>query len=148
MRVTFRVDSVPVAQPRQRHRVITSKGRAFAQNYTPAKHPATQYKSDVRMAAAVAHPTSGHLSGGLHVDVLFVMPRPSSLVWKKRPMPREAHTKKPDIDNLLKSTFDALKDLMWRDDSQVSAVTACKVIASGDETPHVLITVQQEDLRS
>lgn len=40
---------------------------------------------------------------------------------------------------------DALKDLMWRDDSQVSAVTACKVIASGDETPHVLITVQQED---
>ena len=144
MQIVFRVDSVPVAQPRQRHRIIASQGRTFAQNYTPAKHPATQFKSDVKMAAAVAHPTSGPLSGALHVDVLFVMPRPKGMIWKKRLMPREAHTKKPDIDNLLKCVMDALKDLCWRDDSQVSAVTACKVIASGDETPHVVVRIKEE----
>lgn len=142
MQIVFRVDSVPVAQPRQRHRVIASQGRTFAQNYTPAKHPATQFKSDVRLIAAAG--TTRPLEGGLHMDVLFVMPRPKGMIWKKRLMPREAHTKKPDIDNLLKCVMDALKDLCWRDDSQVSAVTACKVIASGDETPHVVVRIKEE----
>lgn len=140
--IIFRVDSVPVAQPRQRHRIVASQGRTYSQNYTPSKHPATQFKSDVRLAAASK--TTRPLEGGLLLDVLFVMPRPKGMIWKKRLMPREAHQKKPDIDNLLKCVMDALKDLCWRDDSQVSAVTACKVIASGDEMPHVVVSIKEE----
>ena len=36
------------------------------------------------------------------------------------------HTKKPDIDNLVKFVLDSLNKIYWRDDSQVYFVTASK----------------------
>lgn len=75
--------------------------------------------------------------GGLHVSVEFCMPRPQRLNWKTRPMPREAHISTPDLDNLLKSLFDALTGIVWKDDGQIQAVEAVKVIAAGDEAAYV-----------
>ncbi|MGN7243268.1 RusA family crossover junction endodeoxyribonuclease [Bacillus paralicheniformis] len=67
-------------------------------------------------------------SGALHVDLTFVMPIPKS--WSKKKQ-RESigtlHTKKPDIDNLVKGAFDALNKVAWKDDNQVSQVTARKL---------------------
>ncbi|MDA7028635.1 RusA family crossover junction endodeoxyribonuclease [Bacillus sp. CLL-7-23] len=66
-------------------------------------------------------------SGALHVDITFVIPIPKS--WSKKKQQQSIstlHTKKPDIDNLIKGVFDALNKIAWKDDNQVSEVTACK----------------------
>lgn len=142
--ISFTVPAVPIAQPRQRHRVISSGGRSFAHNYTPAKDPVNAFKAAVQLHAAQAH-TGAPLLGPLSVRMVFVMPRPKSMIWKTRPMPRVPHTGKPDRDNLMKSAQDALNELLWKDDSQICAGPVEKWIASGDEQPHVEITVTAMD---
>ena len=145
--ITFTVPAVPVAQPRQRQRVVKGKGgKIFAHNYTPTKHPANAFKATARMAAQQAYDGSP-LQGPVYVSMLFVMPRPKAMQWKRKPMPREWHDKKPDCDNLVKAILDALNGLMWGDDCQVSAAPPVKVIASGDEQPHVEVAVMSlEDI--
>lgn len=136
--IIIEVPAIPIAQPRGRATVIHGHARV----YEPKKHPVAAFKATVRLAAKVAY-EGPPLHEPLSVSLTFVMPRPSSLVWKKREMPRLPHAKKPDADNLTKSVFDALNGLLWVDDSQVCALSVEKWIASGDEQPHVLVEVQR-----
>lgn len=85
--------------------------------------------------------TQAPLEGPLRVELVFVMPRPGYLRWKRRPMPRQHHTSTPDAENLAKSFLDALTGLVWRDDSQVAELHLVKLIASGDEQPHVEVHI-------
>lgn len=51
----FRVDAIPVAQPRQRHRVAkTAKGKQFVQNYTPQSDPVNTFKAAAQASAIEA----------------------------------------------------------------------------------------------
>lgn len=135
--IAFTVPAVPIAQPRQRHAV---RG-GFAKNYTPSKHPVQAFKATVRLAYAQAAGGVGVTAEPIALRVTFVMPRPKNQHWKTKPTPRYGHTKKPDIDNLLKSLKDALTGLAWVDDSQVCAVEARKFVAAGDESPHVSVQI-------
>lgn len=139
--ISFTVPCVPIAQPRQRHRVVVANGKAFASNYTPEKDPVNAFKASVRMAARAVY-TGPPLSGAVLLQVIFIMPRPGRLRWKKRPMPRCRHTKKPDLDNLEKSLKDALSRIVWHDDSQVAQVSKAKYYAAGDEQPHVEVCIE------
>ena len=47
--IAFTVPALPVAQPRQRHRVASIGGRMVAQNYTPTKSPANEFKATVNI---------------------------------------------------------------------------------------------------
>lgn len=102
------------------------------------------YKATVRLAAAAAH-SGPPLDGPLWVSLLFVLPRPGSMVWKKKPMPRVPHDRTPDLDNMVKSTLDALNKLLWRDDGLLATVVARKVFAGGDESPRVEIEVHEHE---
>lgn len=139
--ISFIVPAIPVAQPRQRHRVLTAGDRTFAHNYTPAKSPVNDFKATVRMAAQEAFDGAPPFDGAVELTAAFVMPRPKSKIWKTRAMPRENHTSKPDVDNLLKSLKDALSGIAWRDDAQVWRIIASKSVASGSEAPHVLVVI-------
>jgi len=132
--IRFRVSAVPVAQPRQRH---TKTGR----NYLPASHPVHAFKAACRLAAAGA--VTRPMDCPVRLSIEFVLPRPQNRIWKNKPMERECHAKKPDLDNLCKSVLDALTGIVWRDDSQVSELVAKKLIASGHEQPHVLVGVTE-----
>ncbi len=79
------------------------------------------------------------------MDLKFVLPRPKSKVWKTKEMPSYPHTIKPDIDNLIKSFKDALNGVVWKDDSQVWMGSYTKCVAAGNESPHVVATIQLED---
>ena len=129
--VEFIVSAVPVAQPRQRHAMIAGHLR----NYTPTTHPVNAFKA----ACQLACPTSEPFQGPVYLDLLFVLPRPQSMIWKRKPMPRVPHWKKPDTENLVKSTQDSLSGKLFRDDSQVAHLVAHKVISAGNEQPHVVI---------
>ena len=49
----------------------------------------------------------------------------------------------PDLTKLIRCTEDALKGIVWKDDSQVVAQQTVKVYCQGDERPGVLIRVDQ-----
>ena len=129
------VHAVPVAQPRQRHAVVGGHIR----NYTPKTHPVNAYKAAVMAAAAEAGITP--MDGPVVVEVRFYLPRPKRLMRKKDPVGPIPHTAKPDVDNLWKSTADALSGLAWRDDSQVCRTKAAKFYAEKDGTPRVEIVI-------
>jgi Holliday junction resolvase RusA-like endonuclease len=137
--ITLHVPAIPVAQPRQRHAKIAG----FSRNYTPAKHPVNAYKATVRMAWQQTERGGWQPGGALEVWLVFVLPRPKTMCWKKRPTPRAVHVKTPDVDNLTKSTLDALKGLAWNDDSQICMLKVGKFIAAGNEEPHVEILIRE-----
>lgn len=138
--ITIHIPAVPVAQPRQRHRIAKKGGKQFVVNYTPGKDPSRDFKAITRMAAHQVF-QGPPLEGPLRVDMLFVFPRTKGQQWKRKPMPRIRHAKTPDFDNLIKSTADSLKGLVWIDDAQICDGRIEKWIAAGDEQPHVLLTV-------
>jgi Holliday junction resolvase RusA-like endonuclease len=132
---TITVHAVPVAQPRQRSAVIAGKVRT----YTPTKHPVNAYKASV--AHAWGESGVSPLDGPVSLTAVFVLPRPQSKTRKHNKHRRLLHASKPDVDNLVKGTKDALKGLAWRDDSQVQQCHLFKFYAACDEQPHVELTV-------
>lgn len=148
--ITFTVPAVPIAQPRPRAVVAHGGKGARMHEVTSIKnpitgerkpHPIAAFKASVRHEARAAY-DGPPLQGPLSVELVFVMPRPSSLFWKTRPMPRQWHTVKPDADNLIKSVLDALKGLCWRDDAQVARMVIAKQIANGEEQPSVSVSIE------
>lgn len=103
-----------------------------------SKHVAP-WRSDVRSACLdVAGKPLAFFDGAVHVELLFVLKRPVSTPKSRTP----AAIKKPDIDKLARAVLDAIGSAgMWRDDSQVVALSAYKRIAMLDETPGCRITI-------
>jgi len=139
--VCFRVDTLPIPQPRGRPCIV---GDGSARVIVDRKHKVGQFKSDVRSACYLAF-KGPPLTGPLRFDLDVILPRPKRLIWKTRPMPRQWHDGPKDCDNLLKSTLDSLAGLLFVNDGQCCWTPVRKFIAAGDESPHVLITVATLD---
>lgn len=139
--IQFTIPGVPVSQPRARATMARS-GRPGAQHarvYNPPG-PIDAFKALTRLAASQAF-TASPLTGPLRVDSVFVFPRTVGQIWKRKPMPRIWHAKKPDRDNLDKAILDAMTGVVWLDDAQVCDGRLTKWIAAGDEQPHVMVTI-------
>jgi Holliday junction resolvase RusA-like endonuclease len=77
--------------------------------------------------------------GSVALKVEFFMPRPRRL---KTEGAKVFHTGKPDIDNLLKSTMDALTEIgAWKDDCQVCQVVSEKTYAEGNAGARIIISI-------
>ncbi len=69
---------------------------------------------------------NAEMVGAVSVKVCFTLPKPKSARKDAQP------SKKPDLDKLVRSTFDALSDAgVWRDDAQVVSLQASKVYPNG-----------------
>lgn len=75
------------------------------------------------------------LTGPLVIRLMFTLPRPHSVSATKRPYP----IVRPDVDNLVKPTQDALTDAgIWKDDALVISSVISKAYEAGshaDGTP-------------
>lgn len=140
-------ECVPAGMPRP---VATTFG-GRTRLYTPTTvksssgkrtHPAIVLKSCIKDAVESIH-VGGVLTGPLKIEVTAVFPRPKSITWKTKPMPRELHTAKPDHDNVMKAICDALNEVLWKDDSQIAVSHIEMFVASGNEQPHVEISVYE-----
>lgn len=140
MRLTFVVNSVPVAQPRQRHRVIEMGDKSFVHNYTKKSDPVNAFKAAIQLALSMVY-KGPVLDQAIGVYITAVFPRPKTMVYKTKPMPRIRKKTKPDNDNLEKAIWDAMSKLLYRDDCLISDSGFRKRIAAGDEKPHVVITI-------
>jgi len=129
----LKINIVPVAW--QRPRAAKGAGHFF----TAAK--VTEFKEAVRLAWNEKYPDAPVLDGPLIVMLIFIMPRPKAMLWKKKPMPQVPHTKRPDLDNLEKGIMDALEGLAFRDDAQIFSKSSAKWIAAGNEQPAIDITI-------
>jgi Holliday junction resolvase RusA-like endonuclease len=128
LRINFTVfgQAVPQGRPRAYRR-----GR-FLGFYDPARSRA--WKQDVRRQALAFRPARP-VPGPLALEVRFILYRPKSL-----PKRLVQHIKKPDLDNFVKAVKDALKGLVYRDDSQIVRLAASK--AYGDP-PRVEIRIEE-----
>jgi len=77
-------------------------------------------------------PLGGRLDGPMRVRMLFLFPRPLRLRRQRdKARPVIPHVGRPDWDNLVKSTQDALLR-WWHDDKQVCVGEAAKLYAPHD----------------
>lgn len=106
--------------------------------YDPKK--SRDYKDYVKLAAT-EHAPLQLLDGPLALEVRIYRPTPKSFSKKKLEAAERGAirpTTKPDTDNYLKGVKDALKNVIWKDDSQVVSVHASKWYSS---RPRVEITI-------
>lgn len=102
-----------------------------------------EFKDAIRAAIPIKPATL--LTGPLRVEIVFVMPRQKSKMWKTKSMPRYRSCTKPDIDNMVKACLDCLNQVIWIDDSQVAEGVFEKWHCAGSESPHLTITVASLD---
>jgi crossover junction endodeoxyribonuclease RusA len=75
-------------------------------------------------------------SGPVSLRVRFYMPRPKSL-----PKRVTEHTKKPDLDKLVRAVKDSLTGVIWNDDAQVVGLAAYKLYVDDGGMPRAHIDV-------
>jgi Holliday junction resolvase RusA-like endonuclease len=78
------------------------------------------------------------LEEALSVEIIFYLPKPKSM----KQSGLIPHIKRPDTDNLIKSTLDALKQI-WKDDCIATRIIAEKFHA--DKTgAHIVISTYEK----
>lgn len=116
MTVRFTIEGNPVAKGR--HRSYINKGGRIG-TYTPQK--TESWENYIRMVARTYAP--GELmTGPVKLQCMFYMQIPKSWSQKKKEEAQTFNrfpTTKPDLDNMVKLVKDALKGIIWHDDSQV-----------------------------
>ncbi|WP_217562733.1 RusA family crossover junction endodeoxyribonuclease [Paenibacillus sp. GbtcB18] len=113
--IQFTIYGEPVAQGRPKFSTVGG----FTRAYDPKK--SRDYKDYVRLAAEKYAPPA-LLEGALGLAITAYRPIPKSFSKKKSADAESGlimPTSKPDADNYLKGVKDALKGIMWKDDSQV-----------------------------
>lgn len=138
MMLVLNVPGEPVAKARPRFRQF--KGRVLT--YTPKEtHAAEKAIAD---AYSVKCGTDVLFHGQpIGIDCRFYMKIPKSISAKKRKEMdenREYHTKKPDLDNLIKTVCDALNGVAFDDDSSIVMLRGSKVYSAEPHTEVVLWT--------
>lgn len=129
--ISFTIPGEPVAKGRARSFVRNG----HVAHYTPEK--TARYENLVKLAAQQAMNGKPPIEGPITLSVSAYMPIPQSWSKKKQECPG-AHTKRPDLDNIIKSIKDGLNGVAWHDDSQVTDIVASK---SYYREPHVHVSV-------
>ncbi len=129
------VPGQPVAKGRPR---FTKAGHCF----TPKK--TSDYEGKMALFGSQAMTGKPPLESPLHVDLLIILPIPSS--WSRRKKSEALGCRllpagRKDLDNFVK-TLDGLNGIVWKDDGQICSLNARKVYG---EIPGLHIVIQEMD---
>lgn len=128
----------PVACPRPK---ITVRS-GYPSAYYPPKYKA--FKSDVAAYLKQHYPNAKY-ENCVYIAYTFVLKRPQSMFKNTCLSSRIRHSKKPDLDNFIKSVNDVLEDAgILSNDSIIHSIFAAKWIAAKDEEPHMIIEIQSD----
>ncbi len=121
MKISFTVKGNP--QALKRHRSV--RCGKFIRQYDPSIGDKLDF-----LSLAHQHAPDKPIDSPVKLCVLFVFPRPKNHYRAngeiKPKFQNEYHTKKPDIDNLVKFLADSLNGVFWRDDSLIYSIDARK----------------------
>jgi Holliday junction resolvase RusA-like endonuclease len=133
--IAFVIPGTPVGKGRPKF----ARRGAFVTTYTPEK--TASYENLVKVKAEEAMRGRTIIDGAVAVQIcLFVTPPASWSLKKQRAaldhltMP----TAKPDVDNVIKGIFDAMNEIVFRDDKQVVDLSVQKRYA---ETARAFVKV-------
>jgi Holliday junction resolvase RusA-like endonuclease len=127
--LTFTILGQPVAKGRPRG---AQQGRGVRM-YTPKR--TRQYEARVAAAAREAAAEAGGWTVGarvpVRVEVHAIFDRPQRLYRVKDGHARRPHTRRPDLDNVVKAVLDGIDQTdIWTDDAQVVEIAAVKEYAA------------------
>lgn len=108
--------------------------------YDPAK--VSRFKKELHQLASCQYRWQP-LEGALSVEIAFYRAVQKSLSKKERVRRlKGAHrpTIKPDLDNYIKSTLDALNGVIWADDNEIVELQAHKFYS---DNPRIELTVHE-----
>lgn len=130
-------------QALKRHRTF-QRGK-FTGTYDPSKGDKADFLTIVQEKA----PLQPYVTP-LKVELRFYFSRPNSHYGTGRnarllkPSSPAGHTKRPDLDNLIKFVLDALNGVFWKDDTIVTQIIAEKDYAPNPRT-EIIIRSQVEE---
>ena len=129
------------AQPKQRARTCRNKHTGRSISFTPAE--TVNYENLVKFSFINA---GGEMvtEGAISLTLTYFMEIPSSTSKKKQALMSLQEikpTKKPDLDNIVKSIKDGLNKVAWHDDSQVVKLSAEKLYHP--EAPRVVVSIEK-----
>lgn len=75
------------------------------------------------IAVEVGLLTDEPLEGAIRLNLTFGFKAKNGSGW---------HTKKPDLDNLIKAVCDACNGILWLDDRQIAEISARKIYGDSD----------------
>lgn len=130
------LDIEPVEQARPR---AVRRGKRIGM-YDPPK--VSKFKRELRMLAQKRF-GDDPLDGELSVEIKFYRPIQKSLSKKERAKRLSGESRpivKPDLDNYVKSTLDALNGVLWTDDARIVDLHAHKYYS---DDPRIEITVKE-----
>lgn len=115
------VPGIPKAQARAKAFVYKKGGAMRVGHYDP--ETSRDWKRTVldRVATEARSRDMAPTAGPIGLELVFTLTRPKSL--PKRVI---YHTRKPDVDNLAKAVKDAMKGVVYGDDSQVVSLSVAK----------------------
>jgi Holliday junction resolvase RusA-like endonuclease len=135
--IMFTIYGHPIAKGRPR---FSTRGK-FPVAYTPEK--TKTYESEVGMMAKAAMGASKVLEGALEAFIYVTFPVPPSYSKKRTEAclnDVEKHTKRPDLDNVIKAVIDGMDKIVFNNDSQITSIHSTKVYG---EVAKVEVMVRQ-----
>lgn len=129
----------PIAQARPKFRSVRTKaGKSFGMAYNPQETEAGRFAS---LAATQLPAGFVPFAGAIRLKAVFWMPVPASTPKKQIQEIMSGtvrHTKKPDLDNLVKFAKDCLSGIVWVDDCRVAEISALKVYGGNPGTELII----------
>jgi len=124
-----RLDIIPKPAPRPR---FSKYGTYNTSDYTNYKNLLT-----LKIQDSIKFYTEKEVK----LDLIFHMPIPKSTsVKNKKLLVGTYHTKKPDLDNLIKAVKDSMELVLFKNDSQVCNISAKKIYS---DIPGISIQVEE-----
>ena len=142
MKISFTVPGEPIAKARARVFFNKHLGRAMA--YTPSK--TASYENYIKLIASQEWPREP-LTCPIVLTVRVYRSIPKSISKKKVSLAELGHirpTTKPDCDNYLKSIFDALNNMVFKDDSQIISAHVHKFYSAYPRTEIEVEGIEEE----
>jgi Holliday junction resolvase RusA-like endonuclease len=135
--IKFTVPGRPEFLRRHRTRVAGKK----AIQYDPPENKRAKRAIQTQAFAVVQAVDVPFEKGPVGVGITAYFEVPKSRRRKRAPVPEQLHTKKPDLDNIVKIYCDAMTGVVWTDDTQVAFVQAIKMQAAQGEPPRTEVRV-------
>lgn len=128
--IAFVIPGTPVGKGRPK---FARRGN-FVTTYTPEK--TASYENLVKVKAQEAMNGRAMIEGATRVEITLHVTPPASWSGKKTRaalLHEIRPTTKPDMDNVIKGIFDAMNEIVWRDDKQVCELRVVKLYSPAAE---------------
>lgn len=142
--VTIRIDGIEPAPQGSKRAIALRKGGSFTGKVALLESSAGVKPWREAVRQEVIRSKMAMLQGPVGLSIVFSLSRPKSHHTRKGALckgaPRQ-HRSKPDLDKLLRSTFDGLTGSAYGDDAQVVMVSAEKRYCGRGERPGAVISL-------